>query len=122
MANMNERKPPSQRMVERGKRLAEYRESLGMTQESFAELIGKSTVQVGRYERGLSQIPDDIKETLYREHKMDVTYLVTGDKYSNLLEIEADLPHISTDVLYAYFKSIFRELDSRDDGKMKIKD
>ncbi len=118
MAKMIDRKPPTVYMMEEGKRIKNFRESLHMTQSEFAELIDKSVVQVGRYERGLSQMPDEIKDFLHKEYRVDMNYIVSGDKTSNLLEIDMNIHKISDDVLYAYYESIHNELKNRRaDGK-----
>lgn len=113
MAKKSDRKPPTVYMMEEGKRMKDFRESLHMTQPQFAELIDKSVVQVGRYERGLSQMPDGVKDFLHREYRVDMNYIVSGDKAFNLLEIDMNIHKISDDVLWAYYESIHNEVMHR---------
>ena len=113
MAKKSDRNPPTVYMMEEGKRIKKIRESLHMTQHEFAELVNKSVVQVGRYERGLSQMPDETKDFLHKEYHVDMNYIVSGDKTFNLLEIDMNIHKISDEVLWAYYESIHNELKKR---------
>lgn len=60
-----------------GKRLAEERKRLGLSQSAFADLIGVSFSSQRRYEDGRSS-PDTLYLDSLRKHGVDVEYVISG--------------------------------------------
>ena len=65
-----------------GKRIAEERKNIGLSQSAFAELMGVSFSSQRRYEDGRSD-PDTGYLDSLRKHGVDVDYILTGDSYSD---------------------------------------
>jgi len=97
-----------------GARLQRYRKTvMRMSQEDFAEELDLSSSTVSRYERGLSPIPDKIKNILHIEYGLDLNYLLCGEEKT----VEVDIAKIARSMddkhLVAYLKAISEELDRR---------
>lgn len=66
--------------IQIGKRLQEVRENSGYTQEEFAEILEIGVEHYRKLEGGLHGLQVEKMLVLYREFKIDPTYLITGDK------------------------------------------
>lgn len=65
--------------IEVGIRLREIRDSLGYSQEKFAEILSIGTVQYQKLEQGASGLDVGKIKALYGELHVDPTYLLTGE-------------------------------------------
>lgn len=61
-----------------GRRIAQARELMGLTQEKMAPVIGVTNGQIHRYERGLNRMPDEVLWQLAEKAKVDLVWLVVG--------------------------------------------
>ena len=66
--------------VQIGKRLQHIRENNGYTQEKFAECMEVSPEHYRKLESGDYSIQTDKMLNLYREFRIDPTYLITGER------------------------------------------
>jgi transcriptional regulator with XRE-family HTH domain len=67
-------------MKEIGKRIREFRESLGMDQQTFAQSIGLSGRDtISKWERGLYFPPADILALLRNKFFLNVDWLLSGE-------------------------------------------
>lgn len=67
-----------------GRRLREFRKSQGLTQAQLAELLDVSCNFYGDIERGKCKISLEKIIFLYEKFSLDPTYLLTGDKSSQV--------------------------------------
>lgn len=108
MATNNTKKPKTYD-IEIGKRLSYERLKKGLSQQVFAERIGKSVDMIGRYERGESHMPDDVKDLLHKDFGIDLNYLISGDEDAEALLLEDHIKRVSNERLGKYLKLITAE-------------
>lgn len=116
MEKKSDRRTPTDYERKEGQRIKIYRESLGKTQEEFAEIIGKSIAMVGRYERGESQMPDEVKDFLTREYDMSTTYIITGEMNDYIIELENRISKVPSKHLEIILDVILGEMKRRREG------
>ena len=105
---------PTEYECQVGSRFQRYiKQVMRLTQEEFAEIIKKSTTTISRYERGLSPIPDDIKNMLHLEYGLDLNYLISGEEKTTEISIGNMVRQLDTKHLVAYMKAISDELATR---------
>jgi Predicted transcriptional regulators len=80
--------------VEMGKRLREYRKSMGYTQEQTSELLEINENFYGKLERAERYIPVDLIVTLHKKIGVDINYLLTGEMnvQDSVLNLFKDIP------------------------------
>lgn len=61
-----------------GKSIREIRTKMGLSQEEFGDLIGKSKSQVGAYENGTTDIPVSSIFLIAQKTGASIMYLMTG--------------------------------------------
>ena len=97
-----------------GARLQRYRKTvMKLSQEEFAEKLELSSSTVGRYERGLSPIPDRIKSMLHVEYGLDLNYLLCGEEKEVEVDITRAVKGMDDKHIVAYIKALSDELDRR---------
>lgn len=80
--------------VEIGKRIREYREHCGLTQEEFSEKLGVSKTFYGNVERGRQKLSVEKLIFLHNTFQIDLNYLLAGEKApdSSLLKMMEAIP------------------------------
>lgn len=76
-----------------GKRLQEWRKSQGLTTLEISRKTGISAGGLSEYENDKKLIGSKTLLSLYREYKIDINYILTGErkKINNLSENEKEL-------------------------------
>lgn len=105
-----------------GRRLAELRERLSLTQDAFAETLGVSRRAYVNYERGEREIPVGLVKALYDTYHVDFMWLLTGVASQDLTPIEdgADVG-----MIVEVIQELDRQLDEADlvmrpDDKVRV--
>jgi len=62
-----------------GKRLQEFRKTLGITQKEFAKLFGVSEITIRRYELGKTKLDVDFILQLKERFNLNPNWLLTGE-------------------------------------------
>ena len=65
-----------------GARLKEFRLSLHQTQKEFAEQMNWDVNTYRKIETGFSLLRSDKAQMLYDKFEIDITYILTGDKFN----------------------------------------
>lgn len=71
-----------------GRRLKEFRLNLNLTQKEFAEKMHWAENTYRKIETGVALLTSDKAQALHEEYRVDITYLLTGErqKPENLLQ------------------------------------
>lgn len=77
-----------------GLKIKENRKKLKLTQKELGEKIGKTESSIQKYEKGLTQIPNDVLEKLADVFQMSVFELLSENRQISITDFKENLKKI----------------------------
>lgn len=74
-----------------GLKIKENRKRLKLTQKELGEKIGKTESSIQKYEKGLTQIPNDVLEKLSEVFQMSVFELLSENRQISIADFKENL-------------------------------